>query len=311
MKLAHSLAETAEFGPSVVTIGKFDGVHAGHRQLIRQVVEEARRREVAPTVLTFDRHPACVVAPDRAPVALLSLEERCRRIAGEGIEQILVLPFTAEVARMTPEEFVSACLSDALRTRAVLVGENFRFGRNQSGDPRVLRELGGKHGFDVLLVEACRRRGRIVSTSEVRHAIASGNVTLAGRLLERPYSLSGPVVRGQGIGSKQTVPTLNLDPPPVQLPRDGVYITRTFDLNSAASWKSITNIGMRPTFGGEARTIETFLLDPLEGGAPESIRVDLLRRVRDEKKFSSPEELKSQIFRDVSRANTFFRRVGV
>jgi riboflavin kinase/FMN adenylyltransferase len=310
MLLAHGLDETAQFRPSVITIGKFDGVHAGHRHLIRQVLEEARRRDAVPTVLTFDRHPASVLAPDRAPLPLLSLEERCARIAGAGIEQLLVLPFTLEVARMTPEEFVASCLRDALRTRAVLVGSDFRFGHAQSGNPAVLGELGRSYGFDVVLIDAFQLRGHIVSTSAVRQRIEDGNVSLACRLLGQPYSVSGTVVRGQGIGSKQTVPTLNLEPPAVQLPRDGVFITRTFDLDAARQWKSITNVGIRPTFSGEARTIETFLLDPLEGPPPERIRVDLLRRVRDEKKFAGPEELKQQIFRDVGRAKTYFRRSG-
>jgi riboflavin kinase/FMN adenylyltransferase len=308
-RIARGLAETVGFEPSAVTIGKFDGVHAGHRHLLRQVVSAAREKGVVPSVLTFDRHPACVVAPDRAPVPLMSVEERCAEIAEVGIGQILVLPFTPQVAQMTPEEFAVACLQDAMRARVVLVGGNFRFGHKQSGNPQVLEDLGRKYGFEVRLVDSCRLRGRIVSTSEVREAIMRGNVTLAARLLGRPYSIFGEVVRGHGIGSKQTVPTLNLAPPKEALPPDGVYITRTLETATSRRWNSITNIGVRPTFEGNARTIETFLLEPLEGSSPVSIQVELLRRVREERKFENPEALKQQIFKDVARAQAYFRRI--
>jgi len=309
MRIARGLEETADFQPSALTIGKFDGVHAGHRHLLRQVVEAARERKVVPSVLTFDRHPACVLAPDRAPRRLMSLDQRCARIAEEGIEQILVLPFTLQVAQMTPEEFVVQCLRDAMRVRVVLVGENFRFGHKQSGNPLVLEELGRKYGFETRLVEARRLRGRIVSTSEVRNALTAGNVALAGRLLERPFSVEGEVVKGHGIGSKQTVPTLNLAPPTEVIPADGVYITRTCDQASSRRWNSITNIGVRPTFEGDARTIETFLLQPLEGASPSAIRIEFLHRVREERKFESAETLKAQIFKDVGRAQAYFRRL--
>src|SRR5256885_6165521 len=169
------------------------------------------------------------------------------------------------------------CLRDRMRARVVLVGENFRFAHKQAGNPEVLRVLGEAAGFEVRIVDAFRLRGRIVSTSEVRNAITSGNVSLACRLLERPYSLSGEVVRGHGIGSKQTVPTLNLQPSSGVLPKDGVYITRTHDLESGRRWQSITNAGMRPTFNGEARTIETFLLEALDGASPGAIRIEFLR----------------------------------
>jgi riboflavin kinase / FMN adenylyltransferase len=306
MHIALGLEQAIGFKPSALTIGKFDGVHAGHRHLIRQVVRLAKEQALIPSVLTFDRHPACVLAPEKAPRPLLTLDDRCARIAEEGIEQILVLPFTPQLARLTPEEFVVSCLRDAMQARAVLVGENFRFGRQQSGDPAILKQLGEKYGFETRMVDARVMRGRIASTSEARHALEAGNVSLAARLLERPFSITGDVVRGHGIGSKQTVPTLNLPPGAEQLPADGVYITRT--LANGQRWNSITNIGMRPTFNGDARTIETFLLDPLSGAPPQRITVEFLRRIREERKFATPEHLRQQIMKDVARATTFFRR---
>ena len=201
-----------------------------------------------------------------------------------------------------------------MHARVVLVGHDFRFGHKQAGTPEVLRKLGTRDGFEVRFVEAVRRRGVLVSTSEIRGLIEAGNVSKAARLLERPYGISGPVVTGQGIGSKQTVPTLNLEPSTEVIPRDGVYITRTFDLHALDSekprrWNSITNIGLRPTFGGASRTVETFLLEPVDA-APARIRVEFLRRVRDERKFDDASSLKQQILRDVARARAFFRRLA-
>jgi riboflavin kinase/FMN adenylyltransferase len=294
---------------TVLTIGKFDGVHAGHAQLLREVIELARGRGLAPAVLTFDRHPACVVAPDRAPRPLMTVDERCEKIRKLGVERIFVLPFTQDIARLTPEQFVVRYIRDEMDARVLLVGHDFRFGHKQAGTPEVLKELGTRYGFEVRFIEPVRRRGLLVSTSEIRTRVEAGNVSKAARLLEHPYGLSGPVVTGQGIGRKQTVPTLNLEPSDEVLPRDGVYITRTFDLASTRSWNSITNIGVRPTFDGASRTIETFLLDPVDT-APARIRVEFAARVRDERKFDDAAALKQQILRDVGRAQAYFRRLA-
>jgi riboflavin kinase / FMN adenylyltransferase len=296
---------------SVLTIGKFDGVHAGHGHLLGQVAAVAKEKGLSSAAMTFDPHPACVVAPSRAPKPLMSLEQRVARIRELGIEQVFVLKFIPEIAKLTPEEFVSRYLRDEMHARVVMVGGNFRFGNHQAGDPAVLAELGQRYGFETRIVEAVKLRGLIVSTSEIRRRVGAGEVSLAGRLLGRPYAIEGEIVAGHGIGAKQTVPTLNLRTSAEILPRDGVYITHTRDLDDGRSWNSITNIGMRPTFDGHARTIETFLLDPLTGTGPARIRLDFLRRVREERKFEAPEALKAQILRDVGRAQTYFRRVAL
>jgi riboflavin kinase/FMN adenylyltransferase len=159
------------------------------------------------------------------------------------------------------------------------------------------------------VIPAITVRRSVVSSSEIRRLVESGDVSRACRFLERAFALEGEVVHGHGIGAKQTVPTLNLSTRAQVLPANGVYITRTRDLSSGTSWQSVTNIGYRPTFGGTDLAIETFLLAQLEGDAPRRIRVEFLRRLRDEKKFDSPEQLKAQIFRDVRRAQAYFRRV--
>lgn len=294
--------------PCAVSIGNFDGVHAGHRRLLRRNIELARERGLTPSALTFHPHPTKVVAPARAPRLLTTIEQRLELIAATGIEQVFVIPFDRHFSQMSPEEFVRGVLVEKVNARAVLVGANFHFGRGQSGHVDTLRTLGEQHGFYTEIVPPVTVRGRIVSSTEVRRLIEAGSVSFAARLLERPYALEGVVVKGQGIGSKQTVPTLNLDTAAEVLPAHGVYITRTLDLDGDRSRPSITNVGMRPTFQGDHLTIETYLLRPLAGQTPERIRVEFLRRVRDEKKFDNAEALKSQILRDVARAEAFFRR---
>ena len=309
MRVARFLEEAAEFDPVAVTIGNFDGVHIGHRQLFHEVIRAAGENGLEPAALTFDPHPASIVAPQRASRLLTTPAERCGLMAREGIEYALVLPFSKEMSRWTPEQFVERVLVKALRARVVVVGGNFLFGHDQAGDTKVLTELGRRFGFETRIVPPVQCRGRLVSSSAIRRAIEAGNVSLAARFLARPYSLEGEVVSGHGIGAKQTVPTLNLKTSAQVLPLAGVYVTRTMDLDTARRWKSITNIGTRPTFDGHALTIETFLLDPLDPPAPTRIRVEFLKRVRDERKFQNAEALKAQILRDVARTQRFFERL--
>ena len=297
------------FGPSALTIGNFDGVHAGHRRILRRVSEAAREHGWKPSALTFDPHPTVVVAPNRSPRLMTTPEQRCRLMEQEGIEQVLILPFTDEVAQLPAERFVREILVEGLGAKAVLVGANFRFGHRQRGDIALLADLAAESGFFVEVIPAITVRRTVVSSSQIRRLIDAGDVSRACRLLERPFALEGDVVHGHGVGSRQTVPTLNLATKSQVLPADGVYITRTRSLDSAATWQSVTNVGYRPTFGGTDLAIETFLLSPFAGDTPLRIRVEFLRRLREEKKFDSPEQLKAQILRDVKRAQAYFRRV--
>jgi len=307
----RSLAETPDdFGPCAITIGNFDGVHLGHRRILRRVVAQAREEFWKSAVLTFDPHPAKLIGPASAPRLLMTLDERARIILEQGIDEILILPFTPEVADLTPEQFVRDVLVDKLKARAVLVGANFHFGKRASGDAETLEELGERNSFETEILESVVWRKRVISSSGIRRLIGEGDVSTACRMLGRPYELRGAVVRGAGRGSKQTVPTLNLDTKAEVLPNNGVYVTRTRECGSAREWPSITNIGYRPTFEGQNRTIETYLLTALEGAPPREIAVEFLRWVRDERKFENAETLKTQILRDVNRAQTYFRRRG-
>jgi riboflavin kinase/FMN adenylyltransferase len=297
------------FGPSVVTIGNFDGVHAGHREILRRVVALARERGFLPVVLTFDPHPARVLAPERAPRLINTIAQRLRRMEGEGIESALLLPFSLELARLTPEAFVRSILAETLHARIVIVGEDFRFGYKQSGDLATLRELGARFGFEVESAGAILRRGERISSTAIRGLIVAGNVYRACRMSGEPFALEGPVVKGHGIGSKQTVPTLNIDAENELLPARGVYVTRTRDLDSGRQWRSVTNVGFRPTFDGRGLSCETFLLDPFEGESPRRIEVSFLHFVREEKKFGSPALLREQILKDVNTANRLHNRL--
>jgi riboflavin kinase/FMN adenylyltransferase len=298
-----------DFGPCAITIGNFDGVHIGHREIFRRVAAIAREQGWKPSAMTFDPHPATVVAPERAPRLLSTPEQRCRWMADSGISQVVIVPFTAEFSWMSPEEFAGRVLVDRLGARAVLVGENFRFGREKGGDAARLRELGEALGFRTEIIPGIRYRGRPVSSSEIRRLLASGQVCLANRMLGRPYSLEGDVVPGTGTGSKLTVPTLNLIPGNEVLPARGVYVTRTREPASGRWWPSVTNVGVRPTFGGDRLTVESFLLAPLEGEPPERIAVEFLLYLRPERKFPDAASLKSQILRDAARAQAYHRRV--
>lgn len=310
LRVYRSLQETrGRFGPCALTIGNFDGVHAGHRRILRRVVEVAGRQGWKASALTFDPHPAQIVAPERAPQLLSTPEERCEWMRQEGIEQVLILPFTRELSRLSPEEFVRGVLVEALETRAVLVGENFRFGYQHAGDTEQLAELGRWLGFHTEALAAVRVRGRTVSSSEIRRLIQAGAVGVACRLLQRPYRMEGKVVAGRGLGSRQIVPTLNLAPGDALLPATGVYITRTSDPSDGRRWPSVTNVGRRPTFDVGELMVETFLLEPFDR-TPKSIRVEFLRRLREERKFPDAAALRAQILRDAERARTCFRRLA-
>jgi riboflavin kinase / FMN adenylyltransferase len=198
---------------------------------------------------------------------------------------------------------------EGLQAKAVFVGENFRFGYQRAGDPQALDRLGEQYGFTAHFIKPVKFRGRVVSSSLIRQNLTEGKVSVAGRMLGRCFSLEGAVVSGHGVGAKQTVPTVNVRAIPGQLTPRGVYVTETFETSSGRCWPSITNVGRRPTFGGDELTIETFFLTPFEGQTPEHIQIHFRFHLRAERKFSSAEDLKAQIMKDVARAKTYWRRV--
>lgn len=306
MRVIHNLAELREpLASSAVTIGNFDGVHLAHQELLRQVVRAARSMSATPTAITFDPHPTKILAPGRAPHLLTSLSQKTRLIEALGIELLLVLPFTREISLLSPGEFARDVLGGPLRPRQIFVGPNFRFGHHQSGDDQTLAELGRRAGFAVKVLPMLTLRRERVSSSRIRELLAAGRVTRAGRLLGRPYSSAGPIVPGSGVGRKQTVPTANLAPIEEQLPKGGVYVTRT-QLGSVLH-DSVTNVGTKPTFGEHRLTVECFLLNFSGVITETAMEVEYLYRLRDEMKFPDAAALKLQIQKDAARSIRLFR----
>jgi riboflavin kinase/FMN adenylyltransferase len=294
---------------SVLAIGNFDGIHLGHQAILRATVERAQSSHAVSTALTFDPSPRKVLRPESAPPRLSTNAQRMDWFSVEGLEAAVVLPFTLELAALSPEEFVAGILVRDLHVKAVLVGENFRFGHKQAGDVNLLTELGTKYGFDVVIIPPVVFRGEVVSSTIIRREVAAGDVAHAARLLGRPFVLTGEVVSGTGTGRRFTFPTLNLSAEQELLPARGVYITRTLLEGETRSHRSVTNVGMRPTFNGSSLSVETHLLDVQPKTAPRRIEVRFWKRLREEKKFSGPEDLRAQIARDIANADKFFSRL--
>jgi riboflavin kinase/FMN adenylyltransferase len=291
---------------SVLAIGNFDGIHLGHQTILQEATNRAAKSGAVATALTFEPAPLKVLRPEAAPKRLSTNEQRLEWFRAVGVEAAVVMPFTLELSKLSPQEFVEKILVNELQVRALLVGENFRFGHKQAGDAQLLRDLGKVYGFDVASIPPIMAHGEIVSSTVIRREIAEGEVTQAGRLLGRPFVLTGSIVSGTGTGSKFTFPTLNLRADQELLPAGGVYITRTLLQNESKSRRSVTNIGIRPTFNGTALSIETHLLDFSGTISPKRMELRFWKRLRTEKKFSGPDELRVQITKDIASANRFF-----
>jgi phosphoribosyl 1,2-cyclic phosphate phosphodiesterase len=294
---------------SVVAIGNFDGIHLGHQEVLRYAIARAKETGAVSTAVTFEPPPLKVLKPEIAPLRISTNQQRMDWFGAVGMEAAVVLPFTGELAGLTPEEFVDQILVRQLRVRGVVVGDNFRFGHGKAGDVKFLRDLGMRYGFEVVVHTPVVLDGEVVSSTLVRKLVASGDVRHAARLLGRAFVLTGEVVSGTGTGKKFTFPTLNLKADQELLPARGVYITRTVLEGDSSSHRSVTNIGVRPTFNGSGLSIETHLLDYSGNFAPKHIEVRFWKRLRDEKKFANVDELKGQIQADIAGANRFFARL--
>ena len=306
MRVIRDIQQTSKpLDASVVTIGNFDGVHLAHQQLLKQVMERARRSQALAAAVTFEPHPIKLLAPHRAPKVLTPLDRKILLIENLGMDEVAVLSFTRELAHLSPSDFVDKILRERLNAIAVIVGPNFRFGYRQAGDVKKLAELGRERGIEVDVVSFIEVRGQRVSSTRIRELLAAGRVHAAGRLLDRPFSNSGPIAAGRGVGRKQTVPTVNLAPVEEQLPGTGVYVTRT-RLGSGVH-QSVTNVGYKPTFGDLDLSIETYLLNFQGEIHGKDVEIEYLHRLRDEIKFQNPEMLKIQIQEDVRRSRKFFR----
>jgi riboflavin kinase/FMN adenylyltransferase len=256
--------------------------------------------------MTFSPHPIRFLAPDRAPHMISTLEQKIRLIESTGVDVLFIANFDLPFSRLSPEEFIETYLIHGLRSRSVCVGSNFNFGYRQRGSIQTLRQFAPP--LEVIEVPPVRVRGAIVSSSRVRQMVKAGHVSQACRLLGRWIEIEGKIVSGAGRGRTMKVPTLNLESENELIPKNGVYITR-IALDAGPLVDAITNIGTRPTFGESSLTIETFVLNASVPDDVARARLHFLHRLRDERKFDSPQELRSQIGIDVARTETFFRRL--
>lgn len=290
-------------GPSVVTIGSFDGVHRGHQTLVRRAVDAASERGVRSIAVTFEPHPSAVVRPGSEPPYLQTLAQRVASLDAAGIDQVLVLDFTPTLAALEPHEFLERVLVDRLAPVKVVVGTNFRFGHRAAGDVVVLAEGGERHGYEVEAVTLLELDGEPISSSSIRERLAAGDVDWSTRALGRPHEVVGEVVAGEGRGATIGVPTANVAPPEgLLVPANGVYAGHA--RLGARSWPCVTNVGTRPTFDGRDVTVEAHLLDVEEELYGRRLGVTFEHRLRGEQKFDGPDELVAQIRRDLDAARS-------
>jgi riboflavin kinase/FMN adenylyltransferase len=290
--------------PICATIGNFDGVHLGHQAILASVIGAAKSRSAPSLLITFDPHPLAVVAPSRGPKLLQTRRQKLETLEATGLDGMLILPFDRELAALTGEEFFGAYLASRIRFATVHVGSNFRFGRARGGDIRLLQSIGTQLGFSVVAVPPVTVGGETVSSSAIRTAIEVGDVDLARAQLGRPFAVTGEVVHGDGRGRSIGFPTANVAVDNETVPRRGVYITETAVLGSR--FPSITNVGVRPTFGGTTLAVESHLLDFDEDLYGERVEVRFLARLRDESKFADAAELADQLARDHAAATSYF-----
>lgn len=307
MRVVRTLRELSRRLPSpVVTVGNFDGVHRGHQSIFSTLVREARARRGVAIAVTFDPHPAKVLAGRQAPPLLTTLEQRLNFLRAAKIDITVILKFDSKLSRVSPRAFVERILLGRLNAQVVCVGKNFRFGHEQAGDVALLKELGKELSFTVCPVAPVDAGRRPISSSLIRRLLAQGEVDRAARCLGRPFAVTGEIERGAGRGVPLGFPTLNITPEQECVPARGVYVTET--LLEGRLYPSATNVGVNPTFDGTRLLVETYLLDFSRTVARGPLEVRFHRRLRDEIKFPSAGALQEAMAGDVQRTRRFFAR---
>jgi riboflavin kinase/FMN adenylyltransferase len=307
--------------PTVATIGNFDGVHLGHQAVITEVIARARARNARSLAITFDPHPTRLLRPEQPCRLITPLPRKLELLAETGIDAVMVLPFDATLCRTSARDFAARILRDRVGAIEVHEGENFRFGfQAEAGidGANGLEALGRELGFAVRVYVPRAVRGAAISSSRIRSLIGAGAVSQARALLGRPFAIDSTPAHGRGFGTRYAVPTINLAPYAELLPGHGVYVTTLAigpDLgtgSAAIRFEAVTNVGNRPTFGADSFAVESHLLNfnPIPLNAETPLRLTFLQRLRGEQRFSSPEALKAQIFRDAARAQRYFSLCG-
>ncbi len=294
----------------VLTIGNFDGIHLGHQSLFQKVEERALAIKGTSMVITFHPHPAQVLRPGKAPRQIVSDDGKIELIFQYGIQVVLSIPFTREFSQIPARSFIQDILVDRIGMKEIVVGYDYTFGKKREGNIHLLKELGGKLGFQVHIHPPVTIKTHLVSSTRVRELIASGAMEEAKLLLGRPFSLSGTIITGKGIGrSILGIPTANLNPIEKLMPQRGVYVARVEGLERP--FFGVTNVGFNPTFAGKNISVETYLFD-FEGDLyGKAIKLFFLKRLRGERTFSGPETLKTQIFKDIAQAKAWLSKGGL
>jgi riboflavin kinase/FMN adenylyltransferase len=300
VRVIRNLEDLGQPPAPVVALGNFDGVHAGHQAILQAAIDRARALNGNAFALTFDPLPAKVLAPDRAPRLILTPEDKAELLRSSGIDGVIILNFTLELSRQTPREFAVNYLRDRIGVRAVVVGHNVSFGHNRKGNATVMRSLGRELGFEAIVVDRVKVGSIDVSSTGVREAIVAGEMRRAAVMLGRNHFLSGAVVHGRERGRTIGFPTANLQSRTECRPPDGVYATRIVLADGA--YGSITNIGMRPTFAEPERSIEAHIFDFDRDIYGQEVKLELIERIRPERKFGSGQELAAQIATDLKQA---------
>lgn len=292
--------------PVALTIGNFDGVHLGHQAMLARLEAEARRRGVPACVMTFEPHPREFFAPDQAPTRLTSLREKLELLESFGVDRVQLIRFSFEFARIAAEDFLNRILVRGLGVRWILVGDDFRFGARRAGDREMLEREAPSHGFEVAEMESFTLEGLRVSSTAVREALAAGDLPLAGRLLGRPYSISGRVVGGDKLGKKIGFPTANIQLKHNKPPVSGIFVVQVRGLGERAL-PGVASLGTRPTVHADGKpTLEVHLFDFDRSIYGAHLRVDFLAKLRDEEKYPDLQALTRQIGRDVENARSYF-----
>lgn len=294
-----------ESPPVVATLGNFDGVHRGHLAILTSTVRDAKARGLPSLLITFDPHPLTVIAPARRPRLLQTRGQKLDCLEESGMDAVLFLRFDAGLAALSGEKFFSSYLVTRVSLSAVHVGRHFRFGHDRAGDLALLERIGALCGFGVVGVSQVVDEGETISSSAIRKAVEEGAIERAARMLGRPFAVTGEVVRGDGRGKSLDFPTANLETDGEMIPRRGVYISEV--AVAATRYGAITNVGVRPTFGTSALTVESHILDFEDDLYGERVEVRFLARLRDERRFDGPSELADQIARDRAAAVAFFQ----
>lgn len=308
MQVEKELAKLQPEKDTLLTIGVFDGVHLGHKYLLSQLTKQAREQDLLSGVVTFNRHPHEVLSPQSKLPFLTDLTQRINLLKNEGVAAIITLSFTRELAQLSARRFVSL-LKKYLRMRGMVIGADFVLGQNQEGNANILRSLGQDMKFSVTVIPPVMINGEVVSSTAIRNALADGDMKKVLNLVGRSFSLNGRVTKGAGRGGELGFPTANLDIDPGQaLPAEGVYATWAYI--NAQAYQSMTNIGRQPTFGGSQRVVEVYILDFHGNLYGRELKIDLIERLRGEKRFDTPEELKKQITEDIKRGRAILSSRG-